>query len=37
VNWVTFLELYCIFEAGMVEKELLSKFWIKFFDQKLIG
>ena len=37
INWTTFLELYCIFEAGKIEKELLSRFWIKFFDQKLIG
>lgn len=37
VNWPTFLELYCIFEAGRIEKEALIKFWIKFFDQKLIG
>jgi len=32
VNWPTFLELYCIFEAGKIEKEILTKFWIKFFD-----
>lgn len=37
VNWPTFLELYCIFEAGKIEKDILIKFWIKFFDQKLIG
>ncbi len=37
VNWHTFMELYCIFEAGKIEKEVLIRFWIKFFDQKLIG
>ncbi|CDW89552.1 UNKNOWN [Stylonychia lemnae] len=37
VNWPTFLELYCIFEAGRIERSLLAKFWIKFFDQKLMG
>ena len=37
VTWSTFLELYCIFEAGRIEKEVLVRFWIKFFDPKLIG
>lgn len=37
VNWPTYLELYCIFEAGKIEKEIITRFWIKFFDQKLIG
>ncbi len=37
VSWETFLELYCIFEAGRVEQQLLIDFWIKFFDQKRIG
>ena len=37
INWDTYLELYCIFESGNIEKENLIKFWIKFFDPKLIG
>ena len=37
INWNTFLELYCIFESGNIEKEDLIRFWIKFFDPKLIG
>ena len=37
VNWQMFLDLYCIFEAGQVEKNHLIKFWIKFFDAKLEG
>jgi hypothetical protein len=37
VNWENFLDLYCIFESGSVDKETLIQFWIKFFDQKLIG
>lgn len=32
INWNTYLELYCIFEAGKMEKQSLIKFWIKFFD-----
>jgi len=31
------LDLYCIFEAGQVEKQHLIKFWIKFFDPKHQG
>lgn len=37
VTWPTFLELYCIFEAGRIEKSSLIKFWIKFFDQNMTG
>ena len=32
VNWQMFLDLYCIFEAGQVEKTHLIKFWIRFFS-----
>jgi hypothetical protein len=32
INWNIYLELYCIFEAGKMEKQSLIKFWIKFFD-----
>lgn len=35
INWNTYLELYCIFEAGKMEKQSLIKFWIKFFDKGL--
>lgn len=35
INWNTYLELYCIFEAGKMEKQSLIKFWIKFFDNGL--
>ena len=37
INWQTYLELYCIFEAGKMEKSTLIKFWIKFFDTGLRG
>ena len=37
INWSTYLELYCIFESGNIEKDALIRFWIKFFDPKLIG
>jgi hypothetical protein len=37
VDWSTFLQLHCIFEAGQVEKSHLIRFWIKFFDQALCG
>lgn len=37
IDWNTYLELYCIFESGNIEKEALIRFWIKFFDPKLIG
>jgi hypothetical protein len=37
VNWETFLELHCIFEQGHIDLEILIRFWIKFFDQKLMG
>ena len=37
VDWTTFLQLHCIFEAGQVEKSHLIRFWIKFFDQSLSG
>ena len=32
VDWSIYLQLYCIFEAGQVEKSSLIRFWIKFFD-----
>lgn len=35
VDWQTYLELYCIFEAGKMDKQQLIKFWIKFFDNGL--
>lgn len=37
VNWSAYLELYCIFEAGQIDKAQLIRFWIKFFDQSLQG
>lgn len=37
IDWNTYLELYCIFESGNIEKDALIRFWIKFFDPKLIG
>ena len=37
INWHTYLELYCIFEAGKMEKHTLIRFWIKFFDKGLRG
>ena len=37
INWQTYLELYCIFEAGKMEKSTLIRFWIKFFDNGLHG
>ena len=32
VNWPVYLDLYCIFEAGRIDKTNLIKFWIRFFD-----
>ena len=32
VNWPVFLDLYCIFEAGRIDKTNLIKFWLRFFD-----
>ena len=37
INWQTYLELFCIFEAGKMEKSTLIKFWIKFFDIGMRG
>jgi hypothetical protein len=37
VDWETYLDLYCIFEAGKMERQKLIKFWIKFFDKGLVG
>ena len=37
IHWATYLELYCIFEAGKMEKQTLIRFWIKFFDNGLHG
>lgn len=37
VCWQVFLELYCIFEAGRLDPIQINKFWVKFFDQTLIG
>ena len=37
IDWETFLQVYCIFETGNIDKEGLIEFWIKFFDPKLIG
>ena len=32
VNWPIFLDLYCIFEVGRIDKQNLIKFWLRFFD-----
>lgn len=37
VTWQNFLELYCTFEGGQMEKHILIKFWQKFFDQSMTG
>ena len=37
VGWQTFLDLYCIFQAGKIEKNQLIKFWMKFFDKQMQG
>ena len=37
IDWSTYLQLYCIFESGNIDRETLVKFWIKFFDPKLMG
>ena len=37
IDWETFLQIYCIFETGNINKEGLIEFWLKFFDPKLIG
>ena len=33
VGWQTYLDLYCIFQAGKIEKHQLIKFWMKFFNK----
>jgi len=37
ITWETYLQLYCIFEAGKMEKSALIKFWERFFDNGLKG
>lgn len=37
IGWQHFLDLYCIFEAGQVDKQHLIQFWRKFFDPKISG
>ena len=32
IDWHRFLDLYCIFEAGKMDKKMLIRFWVKFFD-----
>lgn len=32
VTWPVFLDLYCIFEAGRIDKNNMIKFWLRFFD-----
>jgi len=32
VTWPVFLDLYCIFESGAIDKTNMIKFWIRFFD-----
>lgn len=33
VTWPIFLDLYCTFVGGLVEKSQLIRFWQKFFDE----
>lgn len=33
ISWKTYLQLFCIFEAGKMEKQALVLFWRKFFDK----
>lgn len=37
IDWGTYLDLYCIFEAGRIDKKKLITFWIKFFDRAMRG
>jgi len=37
ITWEAYLQLYCIFEAGKMEKSALIKFWERFFDKGLKG
>lgn len=37
IDWGTYLDLYCIFEAGGIDKKKLITFWIKFFDRTARG
>jgi hypothetical protein len=37
IDWQTYLDLYCIFEAGLTDKKHLRSFWIKFFDNNMRG
>lgn len=34
VDWSTFLNLYCIFQAGHIEKSQLIRFWMAFFNKQ---
>ena len=35
VKWETYLDLYCIFQAGKIESHQLIKFWMKFFNKQM--
>jgi hypothetical protein len=37
IDWQRYLDLYCIFEAGKMDKSTLIRFWIKFFDIEMRG
>ncbi len=37
ITWPYFLDLYCTFEGGQVDKAQLVKFWAKFFDIQMAG
>jgi len=37
VSWQVYLDLYCIFENGTVDKAQMINFWLKFFDQRSEG
>ena len=37
IDWQRYLDLYCIFEAGKMDKTTLIRFWIKFFDIGMRG
>jgi hypothetical protein len=32
VDWQNFLNLFCTFEEGQMDKAYLIRFWQKFFD-----
>ena len=37
IKWKEYVELYCIWKLGIIEKEELIRFWAKFLDPASLG